>query len=216
MFNFDMVGRLEREQLQVFGTATASEFLALLHAKNRDFGFKLTATGDGFGRSDHSSFYAKGVPVLHFFSGTHADYHRASDDAERINAAGEARIIDFAHAVLRDVADRPARLTFVRAAASVALQLRAGRGAYLGSIPDMAAGDGSGLRLTGVRTGSPAEVGGLRADDVIVEFGGKAVGDLYAYTDAIAAFAPGDTVRVIVQRSGQRVPLTIVLGRRGS
>ncbi len=216
MFNFDMVGRLDREQLQVFGTATAAEFAPLLDETNRRFGFRLTATGDGFGRSDHASFYAKDIPVLHFFTGTHADYHRASDDAARINAAGEAKVIDFAMALLREVGDRPARLTFVRAAAPVAAQPRAGRGAYLGSIPDMAAGDGTGLRLTGVRAGSPADVSGLKADDVIVEFGGKPVTDLYAYTDAIAAFAPGDTVQVVVRRAGQRVPLTVVLGRRGS
>jgi len=216
MFNFDMVGRLDGGRLQVFGTATAAEFPSVLEAANRAYGFQLTTGGDGFGRSDHASFYAKDIPVLHFFTGTHADYHRASDDASGINAAGEAKVVDFAFALLRDVGDRPARLTFVRVPAPVAAQPRAGRGAYLGSIPDMAAGDGTGLRLTGVRAGSPADDGGLKAGDVIVEFGGRPVTDLYAYTDAIAAFAPGDTVQVVVRRAGQRVALTVVLGRRGS
>jgi Zn-dependent M28 family amino/carboxypeptidase len=216
MLNFDMVGRFDRNQLQVFGTATATEFPALLAQLNTSAGFALTATGDGFGRSDHASFYGKDIPVLHFFTGTHADYHRASDDADRFNAAGAARVVDFAMGVLRDVGNRPGRLTFQRTPEPVAQQPRAGRGAYLGSIPDMAAGDGTGLRLTGVRGGSPAEVGGLKADDIIVEFGGKPVKDLYAYTDAIAAYAPGDTVKVVVKRSGTLVPLTIVLGRRGN
>lgn len=214
MLNFDMVGRLDRDQLQVFGTATADEWPALLERLNAAAGFRLTASGDGFGRSDHSSFYAKGLPVLHFFSGTHADYHRASDDAERTNAPGAARIVDYAAAVLRAVADGP-RLTFKKAPEPVAQAPRASRGAYLGSIPDMAAGDATGLRLTGVRAGSPADQAGLRADDVIVEFGGMPVKDLYGYTDAIAAHAPGDTVTVVVRRAGQRLPLTVVLGRRG-
>jgi hypothetical protein len=215
MVNFDMVGRLDREQLQIFGTATATEFPALLDDTNTKYKFRLTANGDGFGRSDHSSFYGKDLPVLHFFSGTHGDYHRASDDVERINASGEARIVDFASDVIRALANRSSRLTFQKTPERTASQPRAGRGAYLGSIPDMAAGDGTGLRLTGVRAGSPADLAGLKADDVIVEFGGMKVGDLYQYTDAIAAYAPGDTVKVVVLRAGQRVPVTVVLGRRG-
>lgn len=215
MLNFDMVGRLERNSLQVFGTATATEWSAILDSANATAKFALTATGDGFGRSDHASFYGKGLPVLHFFTGTHADYHRASDDVGTINAAGTARVVDFAMDVLRSVADRPGRLTFVRAPAPVATGTRSSRGAYLGSIPDMAAGDGNGLRLTGVRSGSPAEVGGLRADDVILEFGGKQITDLYAYTDALGAFAPGDTVKVVVRRGTETVTLSIVLGKRG-
>jgi predicted metalloprotease with PDZ domain len=177
---------------------------------------RLTATGDGFGSSDHASFYAKNMPVLHFFSGTHADYHRASDDVERINAGGEARIVNLAHRVVRTIADRSSRLTFTRAAERTTSRSTGGKGAYFGSIPDMAAGDGSGLRLSGVRGGSPADKAGVKADDIVVEFGGKAVKDLYDYTDAIGTYAPGDTISVVVVRNGQRVPLTVVLGKRGS
>jgi hypothetical protein len=216
MVNFDMVGRLDREQLQVFGTGTAQEFPALLDSANVAPKLRLTATGDGFGRSDHASFYAKDLPVLHFFTGTHADYHRASDDAERINAAGEARVVDYAARVIRAIADRPARLTLVKTAPPTTAGGRSGgRGGYFGSIPDMAAGDGNGLRLTGVRPGSPADKAGVKAGDVIVEFGGKPVKDLYEYTDALGAFAPGDTTTVVVVRDGQRLTLSVVMGRRG-
>ena len=86
---------------------------------------KIAAQGDGFGPSDHSSFYAKNIPVLHFFTDLHDDYHRASDTPEKINAAGEARVVTLAERVVRDIADRPARLTYVRVAAPVADRARA-------------------------------------------------------------------------------------------
>ncbi len=215
MANFDMVGRLANDALQVYGVATAAELPAIVDSANVAPRFRLTATGDGFGSSDHASFYAKNLPVLHFFSGTHADYHRASDDAERINAGGEARIVDYAARVIRTIADRDARLTFQRAPEKPQPSVSAGLGAYFGSIPDMAAGDGTGLRLSGVRPGSPADKAGIRADDVVIAFGGKPVTDLYSYTNALGAFKPGAGVAVTIRRAGRVLVVPVVLGRRG-
>jgi len=180
MLNFDMVGRLRNNKLIVYGVATATELPSLVDSANAPAGLRVTAQGDGFGASDQSSFYAKNIPVLHFFTDLHDDYHRATDVPERINAAGEARVVAVAERVIRQIADRGPRLTFVRAvAAAPAGATREGSDVYLGSIPDMAGGDTPGLRLTGVRAGSPADVAGLKAGDVIVEFGGKPVKDLF-------------------------------------
>jgi S1-C subfamily serine protease len=147
----------------------------------------------------------------------HDDYHRASDIPERINAAGEARVVIVAERVTRQIGDRSPRLTFVRAvAAAPVAATREGSDVYLGSIPDMAGGDTPGLRLTGVRAGSPAEVAGLKSGDVIVEFAGQPVKDLFEYSNALYAHKPGDEVSVVVLRGGQRVTLQVKLGKRGS
>ncbi|HUQ20374.1 MAG TPA: M28 family peptidase [Gemmatimonadaceae bacterium] len=219
MINFDMVGRLASNKLIVYGTGTASELASLLDSANTSLdGGSLTVrgVGDGYGPSDQTSFYAKDIPVLHFFTDQHEDYHRATDDVEKINAAGEARIVDLAMRVVRSVADRPSHLTFVRMAApSTRMGSREGSQTYLGSVPDMSATDVVGMRLMGVRPDSPADKGGLKTGDVIVEFGGTSVKDLYSYTDALYAHKPGDVVKVVVMRGTQRVELSVTLGKRG-
>ncbi|MFL5608263.1 MAG: M28 family peptidase [Gemmatimonadaceae bacterium] len=216
MVNFDMVGRLRNDKLIVYGVATARELPGILDSANVAPRLSISAQGDGFGPSDHSSFYAKGIPVLHFFTDLHDDYHRATDDVEKINATGEARVVALAERVVRSIADRPQRLTAVRVAAPApTMGGREGSGAYLGSIPDMGAADVPGLRLSGVRAGSPADLGGLRAGDVIVVFGGREVKDLYSYTDALYANKPGDKVEVVFLRNGIRQSTSVTLGRRG-
>jgi hypothetical protein len=218
MLNFDMVGRLRNDNLIVYGTSTATELKGIVDSTNAAGAptFHITGSGDGYGPSDHSSFYAKDVPVLHFFTDLHDDYHRATDDADKINAPGEARVVDLALGVARAIADRPSRLTFVRMPAPTrAAGSEAGRQTYLGTVPDMGASETRGLLLTGVRPGSPADLGGLKAGDVIVEFGGVVVKDLYSYSDALYAHKPGDVVKIVVLRGTERAELTITLGKRG-
>src|SRR5262249_5076037 len=147
MINFDMVGRLRENKLIIYGVATALELPSLIESANTAASrdptpwrgqLRITAVGDGFGPSDQSSFYARTIPVLHFSPDLHADYHRASDKADRINAAGEAHVVDVAERVARALADRPARLTFVRSGSPPAVATgRQGSDVYLGSIPDM-------------------------------------------------------------------------------
>jgi len=217
MLNFDMVGRLRDDQVIVYGVATAGELNDIVARANAVAPLKVTATGDGFGASDHSSFYAKDLPVLHFFTNVHEDYHKATDDADKVNGGGIARVVALAERITRDIADRAEPLTFVRAvAAAPTTSSRESTSAYLGSIPDMGATEVAGVRLTGVRAGSPADKGGLKAGDIIVAFGGKPVKDLYAYTDALYAHKPGDTVDVVVMRGSERVTVTVTLGKRGS
>jgi Zn-dependent M28 family amino/carboxypeptidase len=220
MINFDMVGRLREDKLIVYGVATATELPALLDSANMATQrgwrspLRITALGDGYGPSDHSSFYARNIPVLHFFTDLHEDYHRASDVVSKINANGEAHVVEVAENVIRSIADRSTRLTFVRSAAPPVAGSREGSDVYLGSIPDMTGG-GQGLRLTGIRAGSPAEQAGLVSGDVIVEFAGRAVKDLYDFSDALYSHKPGDTVSVVVLRNGDRKQFTVRLGRRG-
>lgn len=219
MVNFDMVGRLRDDKLIVYGRGTARELTATVDSLNSavpDAHFAISGSDDGFGPSDHSSFYTKDVPVLHFFTDIHDDYHRATDDADKINAAGEARIVDFAAAVIRSVADRAARPTFVRMAPPPrTMTTREGAQVYLGSVPDMAAGNVPGLKLTGVRPGSPADAAGLKAGDIVIELGGAPVKDLYSYSAALYAHKPGDKITIAVLREGKRVEVTAILGRRG-
>ena len=215
MLNFDMVGRMRGDSLIVYGVGTAKEMPAALDSANARVGLFIRGLPDGFGPSDHSSFYARNIPVLHFFSNLHEDYHRATDDADKINAAGEVKIIALAERVTREIDRRDSRLTFVRMAAPPPVSAGSGSNVYLGSIPDMAAPDIKGLKLTGVRAGSPADSGGIKAGDIIVEFGGKPVEDLQTYSDALYSHQPGDVVDVLVVRGAERVKLRVKLGRRG-
>jgi aminopeptidase YwaD len=218
MINFDMVGRLKNDKLIVYGTGTATELKPMLDSANTaldGLALKVSGIGDGYGPSDQTSFYAHDIPVLHFFTDLHEDYHRATDKADRINAGGEARVVEIALRVTRDIADRPSRLSFVKMAAPMQTAGAEGSETYLGSVPDMSATDVVGMRLIGVRPESPAEKAGLKAGDVIVEFGGVAVKDLYSYSNALYSHQPGDVVKVVVMRGAERTELTVTLGRRG-
>jgi hypothetical protein len=216
MLNFDMVGRLRNDRVIVYGVETATEMRTLVDSAAVGTGLEVRGVGDGFGPSDHSSFYVRGIPVLHFFTDLHEDYHRATDDADKVSADGVGRVVGLAERVVRAIANRDVRLTPVRVSrpAPVATAGRA-RDVYLGSIPDMSAPETPGVRLTGVRADSPAERAGLKAGDTIVEFDGKPVKDLYQYTDALQARKAGDIVTIVVLREGTRVTLTATLGRRG-
>jgi hypothetical protein len=216
MLNFDMIGRLREDKVIVYGTGTASELPALLEAANAGpRPLVIRPVPDGFGPSDHTSFYAKGMPVLHFFTDLHEDYHKATDDADKVDAAGTARVIDLAARVLRTLGDQPAPLTFLQQAPPVRTgPATPGARPYLGSIPDMAGGDVPGLRVTGITPGSPADAGGMKAGDIVVELDGKAVTDLDTYTAALYARQPGDTIVIVVRRGSERVTLRVTLRAR--
>ena len=216
MVNLDMVGRIKNNRLIVFGAGTAAEFPALLDSLNATTQFDLKASGDGWGPSDHASFYGAGKPVLHVFTDLHEDYHRASDDWDKIEVDGLERVANFTAEMVRALANRKAPLTFINVppppppAASVS----GGGGASLGTIPDMTENPG-GVRLTGVRAGSAAEKAGLQAGDIITGIGGMAVPDLQGMTNALGQHKPGDTVEVRFIRDGAEMTVTAILGTRG-
>jgi aminopeptidase YwaD len=226
MLNLDMIGRLEGRTLTVLGVGTAEEWTDVLRSANEATPQQLSiaVSPDGFGASDHSSFYGEGLPVLHFFSNTHMDYHRPSDDWEKVDIEGVDHIIDLVTEVALDVAgvagsDERIALTAIPPDAALAhgqdpsASTSGGYGPYLGTIPDMVPVD-FGLRLTGVREGSPAADGGILSGDIVVEFGGNEVGDIYAYTYALQAHEPGDSVEIVILRDGKRLTVTVVLGDR--
>ena len=220
MLNFDMVGRLRNDRLIVYGAATALEWPRLLDSLNAGYRFDLKASGDGYGPSDHASFYAMRRPVLHFFTDLHEDYHRPTDDADAIFGEGIARVANYAADIVRVIGDRPTPLSFVDLpppqppAGASSTAVTPGYGAYLGSIPDMSENPG-GVRITGVRAGSPAEAAGLKGGDIIVRMGDADVLDLQGMTDVLRSHAPGDTVELVYIRDGQRVTTKVTFGRRG-
>ena len=221
MVNLDMVGRLRNGRLIVYGARSAKEFPALLDSLNWYAGFDLKAQGDGYGPSDHSSFYAAKRPVLHLFTDLHEDYHRTTDDWQKVNYDGLKRVADFSLGLVTALANRTRPLTFLDPPAPVHSQTTtaplsgtAGYGAYLGTVPDMTGAPG-GVRLVGVRAGSPAEKAGLRGDDIITRIGARETPDLQAMTDALRSHQPGETVEIVVRRGAVVTTLRATLGIRG-
>ncbi|MGZ8393066.1 MAG: M28 family peptidase [Gemmatimonadales bacterium] len=220
MINLDMVGRLRDGRLIVYGARSAKEFPALLDSLNWYAGFDLKALGDGYGPSDQSSFYAAKRPVLHLFTDLHEDYHRTTDDWQKVNYDGLKRVADFSLGLVTALANRTKPLTFMELPAPAVSQTEGsspgtpGYGAYLGTVPDMTGSPG-GVRLVGVRAGSPAEKAGLRGDDIITRIGSTETPDLQAMTDALRSHKPGAVVEILVRRGARVITLQATLGVRG-
>ncbi len=218
MLNMDMVGRLRDDKLQVMGVGTAKEFPALVKATNTALPlaqFEIHTSEDGYGPSDHSSFYKRGIPVLMLFTGSHADYHKPSDTWDKIHAAGLVRVSYYAQALIESLDVRP-RPSYTKAKADASpgrIAGGGGYGAYLGSIPDYMQTEG-GVLLSGVREGGPADKAGLKSGDSIIRFDGIRVDNIYDYTFALRSRKPGQDVRITVRRGGQEVTLVATLGRR--
>jgi Zn-dependent M28 family amino/carboxypeptidase len=170
--------------------------------------FTLTLNEDGYGPSDHSSFYAKQTPVLFIWTGTHEDYHKPTDTADRINYEGLARVTAFVRELVREVDNAEKRPTYTQAKSDSATGRSMGFRVYLGTIPNYAEG-GEGLKLDGVREGSPAERAGLKAGDVVVRLAGRDVKNVYDYTYALGEMKAGQEYEVEVVRGGERLKLKI-------
>jgi Zn-dependent M28 family amino/carboxypeptidase len=183
MINLDMIGRLRNDTLTVIGSGTSSAWEEILNAANAPLGLKLQENASGFGASDQTSFYARDIPVLFFFTGVHREYHTPEDTWDKINTEGLARVATLVAEVVQRIADAPERPRFVRADGPQP-QMSASFNVYLGTIPDYSA-TVEGVALTGVREGSPAEKAGLKAGDIIIRFGNRALKDVYDYTYAL-------------------------------
>jgi Tol biopolymer transport system component len=218
MINLDMVGMMRDNRLIVFGTDSAPEWSDLVaHAK--EFAkIEVTASGDGYGPSDQTSFYAKQIPVLHFFTGAHERYHTPEDVPDPLNYAGMEHVVDFGTSVLMHLAAGKVTPAYARASSAPAMQGDSrGYGAYLGTVPDYSAMDATtgGVLLSDVRGGSPADKAGIKGGDRIVDIGGTRIENLYDMSYALQDHKPGDTVDIIVTRAGVRTTLRATLSTRG-
>ena len=211
MINMDMVGRLEDDQLTVFGTGTSTFWEGLLESAAESRSLQLFMKPEGLGPSDHSSFYNKEVPVLHLFTGTHSDYHRPGDDWEKINYEGMGRISEFAEEIVLTVAQAEERPDYVQVQGRASIQ-RSGSRPYFGSIPDFSS-DAEGYAIQGVAPDSPADKGGIKGGDVITRLGGQRIGGLDDFDLALRRFSPGQEVEVVVLRDGDDVTLNVTLAQ---
>ena len=207
--NFDMVGRLRENKLILQGVGSSSVWTKLIEKRNVPIGFNLTLQTDPYLPTDVTAFYPKEVPVLSFFTGGHEDYNRPTDDSGTLNYTGIERISRLAHGIVLDLISAAERPEYVRVERS---QSEGGSRdtlrAYLGTIPDYTT-EGTGVKLSGVRAGGPADKAGLKGGDVIVKFGGQEITNIYDYTYALDAVKIGEPVEVIVLRDGKRVQLTV-------
>jgi Tol biopolymer transport system component len=208
--NADMVGRLRDNKLTVQGVGSSHAWRKMIEKRNVAAGFNLTLQDDPYLPTDVTSFYTKNVPVLNFFTGAHDDYHRPTDTADKINYEGLERIAKFSEQLVLDLARAPERPDL----AKVERTSQDGGGretlrAYLGTIPDYTTSDVKGVKLSGVRGASPAEKAGLKGGDVIVEFAGQKIANIYDYTYALDAVKIGVQVQVVIEREGKRITLTV-------
>ncbi|HEX8651231.1 MAG TPA: M20/M25/M40 family metallo-hydrolase [Pyrinomonadaceae bacterium] len=233
MINLDMIGRLKENKLIVGGVGTAAEWRTIIEKSNLSLSsarqrgasgglgevesmprpLTITLNKDGYGPSDHSSFYSKQVPVLFFWTGTHEDYHKPSDTADKINYADEARILSFVAKIISSVDDSERRPTY-----AVARSEQAGRSmsfrVYLGTIPNYS-DSATGLVLDGVREGSPAAKAGLKAGDRIIRMAGHEVRNVHDYTYALGEMKAGQEYEVeVVRPVGQTLKLKITPAER--
>jgi hypothetical protein len=219
MLNLDMVGRLRDNKVTVFGTASADEWKGLLEpaCAAARIDCAPVETG-GFGPSDQMPFYAAGVPVVHFFTGSHADYHKPSDTADKINAAGAGQVATAVAGLAAAVGARPAALAFKKISMPPPEGDVRSFNASLGTVPDYAGppGGAHGVLLAGVRPGGAAEKGGLRRGDILVRLGLHDIGSVEDLMFALNASKPGETVTAVVKRGGEevRMPVTFTEGHR--
>ena len=213
MLNMDMVGRLRNDRLSVLGGESAEEWDSMIQPYCADLQLGCDLGGDGYGPSDQMSFYAAGVPVLHFFTGAHDDYHKPSDDIELINGPGGVRI---AHLVAEVAAELTTLegLTYVAAEAPAPLGDMRSYGASLGTIPDYTGSPDNrpGMRLAGVRPEGPADRAGLQRGDWIVELGGREIRDIYDLMYVLRESRPGEASTVVVERDGERIERPVTFG----
>jgi Zn-dependent M28 family amino/carboxypeptidase len=223
MLNMDMVGRLRERSLFVGGVGTSPIWKPLLDrlnaaGKNPETGsgsrFQLGTGQDGFGPSDHQSFYIKDIPVLFFFTNSHEDYHKPSDTAEKINAEGTKQIAELVREIAVTVADEPERIAFTKVKTETTNQGR--RGGFrvsIGTVPSYAE-QTDGLKLDGVRAGSPAEKAGLKAGDVIIKLATFNIKNVYDYTAALGELKPDEQIDVVVRRDGKELTLKLTPEKR--
>jgi len=213
MLNMDMIGRMKEKTLIVYGVGTSPGFEALATKYNKDSTFTLKLVRDGFGPSDQASFYAKQIPVFHFFTDTHQDYHKPSDTYDRLNYPGAEKILKYIESMILELVSTNEKPQYV--AVQMPRQQAGGRSARvtMGTIPDFGE-QVQGMKLGGVREGGPEAKAGLQAGDVIVKLGRVEIKSLYDFTYALGELKPGDEVEVVFKRGTETKTAKVKLERR--
>jgi C-terminal processing protease CtpA/Prc len=204
MINMDMVGRLKADStLAVYGTGTSPIFKQTLKAHNDKF--KLIENESGVGPSDHTSFYLIDVPVLHFFTGQHEDYHKPGDDSDKLNYEGMNLISDYIFEIISDLDDN-GELAFrtTKNESEETPRFKVG----LGVVPDYLY-DGEGMRIDGTREETPAFNAGLKKGDVVIKLGDSTITDMMSYMRALSVFEKGDETNISVLRNGETIDTTV-------
>ena len=218
ILNMDMIGRIKEEKVYIGGVGTGSTFQKVLDQARDESHLKFDYSQGGYASSDHTSFVAQKIPVLFFFSGLHADYHKPSDTWEKINPEAAARLLNVvadATVVLASAPERPAFVNVVESNphSGGVPSGGGGYGPYFGSIPDFGQTE-NGVKFSDVKAGSPAAKAGLKAGDVLIQFGDKPIKNLYDFTDALRRSKIGDVVHVTVLRDGKELQADVKLEQR--
>jgi len=214
MVNLDMVGRLHDGKLYVAGVDSGTGLRQLTADAAQGLGLSLQLRGDPFMPSDHTAFYSAGRPVLFLFTGAHGDYHRPTDTWEKLNPQGLETVITFAARIITAVANERIPPAYVKLQAPPTGAGRGGYGPFFGVVPEFGDSERPGVRISGVRPGSPAERAGVRPGDVIVKFAGVEVRTLDDLTFALRRRRPGDRVEVVILRDGRERQVQAVLEER--
>ena len=207
MINLDMIGRMDENQLTIFGTGTSNIWDDLLDNITFD-SLEITRTPSGSGASDHANFYEAGIPVLHYFTGTHEDYHRATDTADKINYNGIEKVLSHVIQIVGELSHySPEEIEFRESTdprdSAVMME-----GPTLGVTPDYN-WSGEGFRISGVREGRPAEAAGLTAGDVIIQIGEKEIADIYDYMEVLGDFSVGESMEITILRDDETLTFTV-------
>jgi C-terminal processing protease CtpA/Prc len=212
--NFDMVGRMQDNKLSVQASGTSATWARMVEQANVRAGFNVNLQPDPYQPTDVANFNTAGVPCLNFFTGSHADYHKPSDTADKIDYDDLARIVDFATAIARRVVDTIEPPVFAKVEPQTqGGASRAGVRVYTGTVPDYAT-DAKGLLLGGVVAGGPAEAAGLQKGDVIIEIAGQTIANIYDYTYALDVLKIGQPAKVVYMRGGERKETTLTPSAR--
>jgi len=213
MLNMDMIGRLNNKTLIVYGVGTSPGFEALTAKYNKDSTFVLKLNKDGYGPSDQTSFYGKGVPVFHFFTDIHSDYHKPSDTYDRLNYPGEEEILWYIEAIAKELDTTTDRPQYV--AVEMPRQPAAGRSmrVTMGTIPDFSE-QVQGFKISGVHERGPAAMAGMQGGDIIVKFGRVEIKNIYDFMYALGEYKPGDEVDVVFKRGNDTKTVKVKLEKR--
>lgn len=210
MINLDMVGRMKENKLQTGGAGTFKGADSLIRKANEKFNFQLTITNDGFGPSDHSSFYNKGVPVLYFTTGVHKEYHTPEDDAKLINFKGLKMVTEYLTSIISEIIESRFNPEYVKSVAPASDARRSFK-VTLGLIPDFTYEKGDGFRVGSVTDGRPAQIAGMKEGDIIINMNSKKINNIYDYMTALGELKQGSKTQVVIKRDSQEIILQIEL-----